>query len=172
MSSFDCTKSCKKTKQTRDSSYCTGTYQIVDGKVVYGCDTGISALEQSDKNFLTCNFYDLNILDNCNSCPLYCKENKNPNIKRAEEAMKNVSNILSSLGPLASIAGVDQSELKKATEKMRSSEINTNTPTEIEDTIKLTNYAKNILSSVMSGRSVDIVEFKKIKEEIERKYKK
>lgn len=172
MSSFDCTKSCKKTRQTRDSSYCTGTYQIVDSKIVYGCDSEILALNQSDKNFLTCNFYDLNILDNCSSCPLYCKENKNPNIKRAEEAMKNVSSILSSLGPLASIAGVDQSELKKATEKMRSSEINTNTSTEIEETIKLTNYAKDILSSVMSGRSVDIVEFKKIKEEIERKYKK
>jgi len=172
MSSFDCTKSCKKTRQTRDSDYCTGTYEIIDGKIVYGCDAVMSSLNQRDNNFLTCNFYDLNILDNCNSCPLYCKENKNPNIKRAEDAMKNVSKMLSSLGPLASMAGVDQSELKKATEKMKSSEINTNTSIEIEDTIKLTNYAKNILSSVMSGRSVDIVEFKRIKEEIERKYKK
>lgn len=172
MSNFDCTKSCKKTKQIRDSRHCTGKYEIIGGKIVYGCDASMSSSDQKETNFLTCSFYDLDILDNCNSCPLYCKENKNPNIIRTEEAMKNISNILSSLGPLASMAGVDQSELKKAADRIKSPEINTNTSAEIEDTIKLTNYAKNILSSVMSGKTVDIVEFKKIKEEIEKKYKK
>jgi hypothetical protein len=85
--------------------------------------------------------------------------------------MKNVSNILSSLGPLAGFAGMDQSELKKATDRMKSAEINTNTSAEIEETIKLTNYARDILTSVMSGRSVDIVEFKKIKDNQNEYYK-
>jgi len=172
MSNFDCTNSCKKTKQIRESKHCTGTFQIIDGKVIYGCEGSVASEERREQNFLTCSFYDLGIKDNCKVCPLYCKENKNPDIIKAENAMKNVSNILSSLGPLAGFAGMDQSELKKAADRMKSAEINTNTSAEIEETIRLTNYAKDILTSVMSGRSVDIVEFKKIKEEMERKYKK
>ena len=172
MSSFDCTKSCKKTKQLKESQYCTGQYKIIDGKILYGCDELLKVKEQKDINFFTCNFYDLDLVDNCKTCQLYCKDNKNPNTRKAEDAIKNISGILNSLGPLASFAGMDQSEIKKAADQLNSGQINTNTSTEIEETIRLTNYAKNILNSVMSGSSVDIVEFRRIKEEIEKKYKK
>jgi hypothetical protein len=70
------------------------------------------------------------------------------------------------------MGGVDPSSIKKAYDTMSSAEINTNTSSEVEETIKLTNYARDILNTVMSGGTINIVEFKKIKEEIEKKYKK
>ena len=55
---------------------------------------------------------------------------------------------------------------------MSSQEINTNTSAEIDNTIKLTNYARDVLNSAMSGKNIDLVEFRKVKEELEKKYKK
>jgi hypothetical protein len=172
MSKFSCLNSCKKTQQLKNSQYCTGTYEIINGKIIFGCESNILPLSNSEKNFLTCHFYDLGIKDQCKICLLSCGQNLNPDVKRMETAKHNVSEILNSLSPLAGIAGVNSSEFKKAFDAINSAEINTNTSTEIDETIKLTNYARSVLTSIMSGKSVDIVEFKKIKEEIEKKYKK
>ncbi len=171
MSNLSCLASCKKTSQLKGSIHCTGTYELVDGKIIFGCDKRFSSISRGEDNFLTCNFYDLGITEQCKICPLSCPKNQNPGLKRMEEAKNNVSQILNSLGPLAGMAGVNQSEIKKAFDTINSPEINTNTSSEIEETVKLTNYAKDVLMSIMSGNSVNIVEFKKIKEQIEKKYK-
>jgi len=172
MSNLSCLNSCKKTSQLKNSSYCTGAYEVVDGKVIFGCEKKLSAVTNSDENFLTCNFFDLGIKDQCKICLLSCKENLNPKIKKMESAKENVSHILNSLGPLAGMMGVNSADIKKAFDTLDSTKINTNTSAEIEETVKLANYARDILTSVMSGGQVNIVEFKKVKEEIEKKYKK
>ena len=172
MSKISCLNSCKKTSQLKNSQYCTGEYEVADGKIVFGCDKNIQVAAGSEKNFLTCNFFDFGIKDQCNICPLSCKENLNPSIKKMESAKKNVSQILNSLGPMAGVMGVNPSEIKKAFDTLDSVEINTNTSAEIEESVKLANYARDILTSVMSGKQINLVEFKKVKEEIEKKYKK
>jgi hypothetical protein len=172
MSKFSCKDNCKKTKQLRESDLCTGTFESIDGKIIFGCEKNIKVINRREQNFLTCNFYDMDIKENCKVCPLSCKENVNPSVQKAESAMKNVSSILGSLGPMAQMTGMDSDAIKKAFDTINSQEINTNTSSEIEETIKLTNYARDVLLSIMSGKSVNITEFKKIKEEIEKKYKK
>ena len=172
MSNLSCLKSCKKTHQLKESQYCTGSYRIADGKIVFGCEEELARLNNSEKNFLTCSFYDFKIEDQCKICLLSCKENLNPKVKKIESAKENISQMLNSLGPLAGAAGVNPSEIKKAFDTINSPEINTNTSAEIEESIKLANYARDILTSVMSGRSINIIEFKRVKEEIEKKYKK
>jgi hypothetical protein len=172
MSSNSCLNSCKKTGQLRNSEYCTKTYDIVDGKIIFGCDKNLSALKASENNFLTCNFYDLDIKNQCSICPLSCKENSNPTVKKMESTRENISGMLNSLGPLAGMMGVNSDEIKKAFDALDSKEINTNTSSEIEESVRLANYARDILTSVMSGKQVNIVEFRKIKEQIEKKYKK
>lgn len=172
MSKFSCLNSCKKTSQIKESDYCTGEYQIIDGKIIFGCEKSLLNLSNVEKNFLTCSFFDLGIKEQCQICPLSCKENLNPAIKKMESAKENVSHILNSLGPLAGMMGVNPSEIKKAFNTLDSAEINTNTSAEIEETVKLANYARDVLTSIMSGKQVNIVEFKKVKEEIEKKYKK
>jgi len=172
MSKFSCKESCKKTKQLRDSSLCTGLCENVGGKLVFDCEASIKNLSIESNNFLTCHFWDMGIRDNCQVCPLGCPENKNPTVLRAKSAIKNVSSIMESLGPIIQMSGIDPSTVKKAYDTMNSAEINTNTSVEIEETIRLTNYARDILNTVMSGGNINIIEFKKIKEEIEKKYKK
>jgi hypothetical protein len=172
MSKLSCLNSCKKTNQLKNSQYCTGDYEVVGGKIIFGCEKNIQVRSEDQKNFLTCNFFDLGIKDQCKICPLSCKENLNPTIKKMESTKKNVAQILNSLGPMAGIMGVNPSEIKKAFDTLDSAEINTNTSAEIEETVKLANYARDVLTSIMSGGQVNLVEFKKIKEEIEKKYKK
>lgn len=172
MSKFSCKESCKKTAQLRQSEFCTGLCESVGGKLIFDCEIPLKSLSAEANNFLTCHFWDMGIKDNCTICPLGCPENKNPIVQRTKSAIKNVSNIMESLGPLIQMGGVDPSSIKKAYDTMSSAEINTNTSSEVEETIKLTNYARDILNTVMSGGTINIVEFKKIKEEIEKKYKK
>lgn len=114
----------------------------------------------------------MGIKDNCQVCPLGCPENKNPTVLRAKSAIKNVSSIMESLGPIIQMSGIDPATVKKAYDTMNSADINTNTSTEVEETIRLTNYARDVMNTVMSGGTINIVEFKRIKEEIEKKYKK
>ena len=172
MLKFSCKESCKKTSQLKESSLCTGLCENVGGKLVFDCEAPMKGINTDSSNFLTCHFWDMGIKDNCSACPLGCPENKNPVVLKTKSAIKNVSNIMESLGPIIQMSGVDPATVKKAYDTMNSAEINTNTSSEIEETIRLTNYARDILNTVMSGGTINIVEFKKIKEEIEKKYKK
>lgn len=114
----------------------------------------------------------MGIKDNCVVCPLHCKENKNPIVKNANIASKNITSILDSLGPIVGMFGVDPSVLKKAQQVMNSKDNTTNNSEEIDESIKLANYAKDLINSIMSGKQINIAEFQNIKSSVEKKYKK
>lgn len=168
--SLSCKESCKKTRQMKGSSHCSGTCNVQEGRLVFGCDQSLKTATLAENNFATCSFWDMGITENCAVCPLDCKENKNPAVGNVKAALKNVSSILESIAPLMQMSGVDPSMLKKAYDVMSSPEISANTSKDIDNTIKITNYAKDILNSVMSGKNIDIAEFKKVKELLEKKY--
>lgn len=172
MSNFDCSQSCKKTKQLRASTHCNQKYEIIDGKVLFGCDKSLKGSTREQYNYNTCDFWNMDISEACISCPLSCHENKNPIVKKTKDASESISNLLNSLGPMLGVSGIDPISLKKANDIMSSHNINTNNSAEIEPIINLTNYAKNVLNSIMSGNAVDIAEFKKIKDLVEKKYSK
>jgi hypothetical protein len=172
MSQLSCKQSCKKTAQLKESSHCTGCFSTDGGKILFDCDKSLKTASSSEHNFQTCSFWDMGIKENCSICPLDCKENKNPAVQNSKAAMRNMSAVLDSLSPLMQMSGIDASSIKKAYDVMNSQEINTNTSAEIDNTIKLTNYARDVLNSAMSGKNIDLVEFRKIKEELEKKYKK
>lgn len=172
MLKISCKENCKKTKQIRDSEYCTGFCTIDGLEIRYDCESKISKLDIDKKNFLSCGIWDMGIRDNCKICPLECSENKNPTIQKTKDTMKNVSNILNSLGPLMKDSGIDPSTIYKAQSTLNSNDINTNNYDEIQEAVKLTNYAKDVITSLMTGKEVNISEIKLIKERLEKKYKK
>ena len=172
MSKLSCKEFCRKTKQLKDSKFCTGLCSNIDGKLVFDCEINLKSSSSEANNFHTCYFWDIGMKDNCFHCPLECKENKNPTVLRAKSAMKNISDIMKSFEPIISMGGIDPSLFTKAKESMNASKINTNNSAEVDDAIKIANYARDIVNNALSGGNINIVEFKKIKEDIERKYKK
>ncbi len=171
MSRFSCKDKCKKTSQLKDSEFCTGFCTVEGGMVIYDCDIKIKNMHNDEKNFLSCGIWDMGVRDNCSICPLECKENKNPIVQKTKNAMKNMSAILSSLSPIMSETGIDINSISKAKSMMESGEINTNNYKEIEEAVNLTNYAKNVINSIMNGKGANISEIKLIKESLEKKYK-
>lgn len=171
---ISCKESCKKTTQMRESKHCTGSCEVVAGQLVFGCDESIKISGTiDDSNFYTCSFWDMNLKDTCAICPLSCKENKNPVVANAKTAVKNLSSILESISPLMQMSGINPEILKKAYNVMDSASTATNTSsTGIEDTIQVVNYAKGVLDGVMSGKNIDIAEFRKVKELLEKRYRK
>ena len=113
----------------------------------------------------------MDLKESCNTCPLDCPQNKNPIILKASDAKKSIASILTSLEPIMNMGGVSAESIKKAYDVMSSSGINTNNSSEINDAINIANYAKEILNKAMSGKGVDLTEFKKVKEELDKKYK-
>lgn len=172
MKNLSCKDSCKKTRQLKESTHCDEAYEVIDGKILYGCEKSLSSSTREDFNFHTCDFWDLKIKEACGTCLLSCGENKNPVIQKTKKSADIVTSMLTSLGPILSMSGIDPASIKKAHDVMNTDNINTNNSAEIESTIKLTNYAKNTLNSIMAGKTIDIAEFKKIKEFIENKYTK
>lgn len=169
---MNCREACKKTRQMRESSHCSGSCRIDGSKLIFGCDESIAMASKAENNFATCSFWDMGITENCAICPLDCKENKNPAVGNVKTAMKSVATILESMGPLMQMSGIDPAALKKAYDVMNSPDVSANMSKDIDNTIKITNYAKDILNSAMSGKNIDIAEFKKVKELLEKKYRK
>lgn len=170
--SMSCKETCKKTAQLKDSSLCSGFCSVKDGKIAFGCEGPLSKSAQAEQNFLTCSFWDMGIKENCAVCPLDCKENKNPSVGNLKSALKNVASVLESIAPLMQLSGMDTQQLKRAYDTMNSPDVSANMSKDIENTIKITNYAREVLNSAMSGGNIDIAEFKKVKELLEKKYRK
>lgn len=168
---ISCKEKCKKTSQIRESNYCTGLCTIDGSKIEFDCEKLLDKTSIDEKNFLSCGIWDMGIRANCSVCPLQCKENKNPIVSKAKDAVKNVSNILNSIEPLMKDGGIDISSISKAQSSINLNNINTNNYKEIQEAINLTNYAKDIMTSLMSGKKVNISEIKIIKETLEKKYK-
>lgn len=170
--SMSCKETCKKMAQLKASEHCSGTCNVRSGRLEFGCEEPLSKATIAEQNFLTCSFWDMGIKENCEVCPLDCKENKNPAVSNLKSALKNVASVLESITPLMQMSGMDTQQLKKAYDTMVSPDVSANMSKDIGDTIKITNYAREILNSAMSGGSVNIAEFKKVKELLEKKYRK
>jgi hypothetical protein len=171
MQKFSCKNSCKKTSQLKCSELCTGEFSTQSGKAIFDCDVSLKESSQELVNFLTCSLWDMGLKESCITCPLNCPKNENPIVKKSLEAKNNISSILSSLQPIINVGGLSDDALKKAYDVMNSSEINTNNSLEINEAINIANYAKDILNKVMLGKGINLAEFKKVKEDLEKKYK-
>lgn len=171
MQKFSCKNSCKKTSQLKCSDFCTGEFSTNAGKAIFDCEQHIKDASKELVNFLTCSLWDMGLKESCKTCPLDCPQNENPIVKKGLDAKKNISSVLSSLEPIMNMGGLNHESLKKAYDVMNSSQINTNNSSEINDAINIANYAKEVLNKAMSGQGINLIEFKKVKEELERKYK-
>mgnify|MGYP003348614903 CR=1 FL=1 len=171
MQKLSCKNICKKPSQLRESKHCTGEFKILDGKAVFDCEVSSSSCSKEEINFLSCSLWDMGIKESCLSCPLDCPENKNEVMLKAKNAKNNIQSILTSLGPMFESSGIDPATIKKAQDVMNSTKNITNNSLELEEAINIANYAKEVLNKALSGKGMDLAEFKKIKEDVEKRYK-
>lgn len=169
MKKFDCESSCKKTSQMRCSSFCTKEASIFNQSIKFGCEREVltGEISQSEKNFLDCQFWDLGIKEQCSVCELQCPQNKNEDVNRVEKQKDNIKNILDSFGPMLAFSGKSMDEISDIKSKLSNGQVNVSNINEI---VQITSYAKSILDGVVSGKQVDLAEFNKIKEFMNKKY--
>ncbi len=169
MKKFNCESSCKKTSQMKCSSFCTKEGTISEKTIKFGCERSVMAgeIDQSQDNFLNCNFWDLGIKEQCSVCELVCPENKNKKIKDIQIQKQNLQNLISSLGPMVALSGKSKEDLDKIANNINSSSLNNSN---INEVLNITNYAKTILDGLVTGKQIDLAEFNKIKKHISEKY--
>ena len=169
MSKFNCEQNCKKTKQLKESSLCTKEAEIVDGKIFFGCEKSLQKLKESDNNFYNCMFWDIDLKSQCNACNLVCDNNKNKDLEKLEKQKESIKNLLNAFGPMAAMSGQPAANINDINKQMNDKNFN---PNDLSEVVQITNYARNLLDSVVSGRKVDLAEFQKVKNHIISKYNK
>ena len=85
------------TKLLRESEYCTGTAELTDDGLVFGCQKKIQEASEEERNKLTCIFLDMSLDERCYKCPLKCPNNKNENFEAKQREIKELNKILDSM---------------------------------------------------------------------------
>jgi len=148
---IDCTKNCKKTKEMRFSKFCGQTAELVDGKIIYSCDIAYASESETVKNLLDCQLWDNDLKDSCNTCPLRCINNKNPELMISVKASMELKALLDSLKGSMVLYGVDQKTIESISSDYKKNK-DTNTKNAI-DAAKLSNES---IKLIQKGKHVDI----------------
>lgn len=61
----------------RESKYCTKSIVSVDGQMIPECFANLASLSQENRNYLTCQTYNLGLYNICKTCTLSCHQNSN-----------------------------------------------------------------------------------------------
>jgi hypothetical protein len=113
MKSMPCTQ-CVATKQMRESPYCTKTIVEIDGQFIPECFVKLAKLDQPERNYLSCQTYNLGLYQVCKTCPLSCP--KNPTQKSPLE------DLITLVAPLFGADKEKQEAVKQAVSKLNEPE--------------------------------------------------
>lgn len=172
MLKFNCEKNCKMNSQLKCSELCTKESTIDSGKVSFSCKEKLKNLSEEENNFYNCSLWDLAIYDACKTCELKCSQNKNTNSIKLKQKSEALANTINSLKPILELGGSPTKLLDAAINDLKQKPMDSNAQKNLDDVVQVANYAKDILNSALLGRTVDIAQFKIIKEHFEKKYKK
>ena len=162
MKYIDCTKNCKMTKLLRESKFCTGKAEVVDGQIVFGCKKEVLSANESERNYLTCIFIDMNMNEHCLKCPLACHKNKNEDFAKIQKQNDRIDAILKTINNF----GVTSSHANKI------SKLHKNNKSMSEDVLSALSFSNNILNKGMKGKGYDISHFSFIMKNMIKKIKK
>ena len=162
MSCFDCLKKCKMTSQIKSSKHCNEQAEITESGIVFGCNKSMENTSQSEKNFLTCMFYDLEMYNKCVTCPLECPKNENPKMAEFVKKRKKVDKILGSINNFGLTTGktINIAKIHKENNSIS------------EDALNALSLSNNLLAKGMSGKGYDVVHYKYLVKSFIKKLKK
>lgn len=154
-------KECIATKQMKESQYCTEHVVLYDGQYIPECMIKLIKLDQSDRNFLTCQTYNLGMYKVCDSCNLLCPNNTKS---------KSSNNIKDLLNMIAPFIGITPDKLEEKFSEISKSLSSAEISPAISSLEKISDIVKKILSGNVSDNlkkeiSLEIEKMKKLMSE-------
>ena len=105
------------TAEMQKSKFCTGKAKVIDGKIFYGCKEAIAREPVEIKQLMSCEIWDAGVKDSCQTCPLKCVNNKNPNMQKTKEEREKLERLIEELRPNMMLYTVTADEVEKISAK-------------------------------------------------------
>ncbi len=150
---IDCSKTCRMTSTVRDSDYCTSRAEIVNGKLLFGCQELLKDEPRSIQNLYECNYWAMDMKESCKTCPLDCVENKNKDIIQLKKQAEKIDRISKTLAPGMGMAGISGSDIQGISDiysKEKADPI-------VKQALDIADFTSFIFNSAMSGKIIDPV---------------
>ena len=152
----DCTKSCKMTKQMRESKFCNGEAKIVEGQIFYGCKENIKNESKAVRQFHACDLWNMGLEESCITCPLECINNKNEDFAKILKQKKQLDKVINDLKPNMFFYGVSANKVEKISKTYTKKNSGGKQDPLGAEAIKAANFANEALKMIMSGKRVDL----------------
>lgn len=156
---IDCTKSCKMTRQVRNSELCTGKARVVGSKIFYDCKESLAEKAKDERQFFSCDLWDNGLEDSCFSCQLECSNNKNDEIAAVLAQKKELDDVIEKLRPNMVLYGVSAKQVSQISEKYTEKQSNGKRDPMGAEAIQAANFANSALKMILKGNRVDLAFF-------------
>lgn len=153
---IDCSKSCKMTKELRESDYCQREATVIDGTVYYSCKEALKHEPKEIRHFYSCELWNLDLKESCNTCVLECINNKNDKLKNALEEKKKLDAVIEKLKPNMMLYGVSADQISKVSKTYTKKSIDNKKNIAGREAIEAANFANEALKSAMKGEMIDV----------------
>lgn len=147
------------TKELRNSALCTGEAKVVDSKIVYGCQSALKNEPKEVKQFYSCDLWDMNIKEACNTCMLQCINNKNKEAKSAAEERAKLEGVINDLKPQMMLYGISADEVERISKKYTNEKSSEKEKKLGSEAISAATFANKALKAILAGRQVDLAFF-------------
>ena len=147
------------TKQMRDSAGCNKTATIVGNDIFFGCSEFSKNLSKQERQFLTCDLWNMGLEDSCYTCELDCINNKNEKMKDILSEKKTLDAVIDKLRPNMILYGVSADQIEKISSKYSKRGSNGKKNQMGSEAIKTANFANEALKLILKGKPVDLAFF-------------
>ena len=148
------------TRQLRESKLCTGKAKIINGNIVFGCQSKLSISPTELKNYYKCNYWDMELFDACSSCGLSCPKNKSENLQNVGEQREKIKTLMEDMNPLVASFGMSPRQAEEISRKFKQIEGSKTDEVYSDVAIEAAEFAKTVLEGVTSGKNIDVNFFK------------
>lgn len=156
---IDCTKSCKMTRQVRNSDLCTGKARVVGSNIFYDCKESLAEKTRDQKQFFSCDLWDNGLEDSCFTCQLECSNNKNDEMAAVLAQKKELDDVIEKLKPNMVLYGVSAKQVSQISEKYTKKQSDGKRDPMGTEAIQAANFANNALKMILKGNRVDLAFF-------------
>ena len=168
---IDCTKNCKMTKELRNSKFCNGEAKIINSKIVYGCQEALKKEPKEVKQFYSCDLWDMQIKEACNTCMLQCINNNGELAEKAAKERAKLEKVIQDLKPQMMLYGISANEVERISEKYTQDTENGTNKKLGSEAINAANFANNALKAILAGKPIDLAFFSLYAKKTSRKIK-
>ena len=156
---IDCSKTCRMTTQLRESKFCTKKAKVYEDKIVFGCTKNLKNLPAEITNHYSCNYWNMEMYDACDSCGLSCMKNANIDLRQVQEQRERIKSLMGNAAP--AMAGFGMTPGKAAEISKAFSQIENDKSGRVysETAIQAAEFANHILENALNGKAVDLAYF-------------